>query len=407
MDCISFFYSRVHTVNKYFWAIEGDIRKCFDRIHHETLLKLVRQRIADSRIVNLIDAFLKSGVMEGALFQETSEGTPQGGILSPLLANIYLHQLDLWWWRKFGSLDRLTKVKRRKAKLGNAILVRYADDFVILWSGTHAGALALRDELKQYLRDELHLELSIEKTRVTHLTDGLNFLGFHIQWMLPTDGHKPWLRITPTKENLQQFRNKIKALTKRGTTYATPEMRFKTLNRLIRGWGNYYRHVSFSHDARELDFWINQRTLIWLENKHQRRGVRWLLNEYKMREVNKQYNRWNFGVKDNHDNIIFIAKLQDIPLRKYLHKKLDNPYLTAEEMLTPPVPDTPFLDPRVVNITPEYTLWTERRREVLKRDKGQCVLCGTNQSRLDVHHIIPRRQGGTDELDNLITLCLS
>jgi group II intron reverse transcriptase/maturase len=214
MDCIYFFYCRVQSQNKYFWAIEGDIRKCFDRIHHETLLRLIRQRIGDSHITTLVSAFLKAGLMDGGLFHDTPEGTPQGGILSPLLANIYLHQLDLWWWRKFGQLTHLEKWKRRLAKLGNAILVRYADDFVILWNGTRQDALALRDELKQFLADELHLELSEEKTHITHLTDGLDFLGFHIQLELPTDGHKMWLRVTPTKENVKRFRLKIKALTK-------------------------------------------------------------------------------------------------------------------------------------------------------------------------------------------------
>ena len=111
MDCIYTFYSRVHTVNKYYIAIEGDIRKCFDRINHKILLKLVRKRIADRRIVKLIEAFLKAGVMEGKLFQETPEGTPQGGILSPLLANIYLHVLDEWWHEKFNSLSQERKVE--------------------------------------------------------------------------------------------------------------------------------------------------------------------------------------------------------------------------------------------------------------------------------------------------------
>ena len=135
----------------------------------------------------------------------------------------------------------------------------------MLWNGTHQGAEALRDELKQFLHDELHLELSEEKTHITHLTDGLDFLGFHIQWRL--DGSKPWLRVTPTETNIKRFRARIKAKTKRGTTYMTPEMRFKTLNRVIRGWGNYYQHVSFSHDARELDWWINERALISAEEQ--------------------------------------------------------------------------------------------------------------------------------------------
>ena len=405
MDCIYSFYCRVQPQNKFFWAIEGDIRKCFDRINHRILLKLIRQRINDHRILALVRAFLKAGILDGGLFQDTPEGTPQGGILSPLLANIYLHQLDLWWWRRFGGLTKAQKEKRRKAGLGNTILVRYADDFVLLWNGTHQNALALRDELKQFLWDELHLELSEEKTRVTHLTDGIDFLGFHVQWRLPKDGHRPWLRVAPTKENISRFRRKVRALTRRGTAFATPEMRFKSLNRVIRGWSNYYRHVSFSHDARELDFWINRRVLIWLKHKHEGKGVRWILRQYKKRQIFKQYNRWNFGAIDDNGNVIFIAKLQDVRLRRYLRKKPQNPYLTAAAVLSPEESETPFLEPRVVNIPLEDVEWAETRSQVLKRDGYRCVRCGTTGVPLEVHHKTARRHDGADDLSNLISLC--
>lgn len=405
MDCIYFCYSRIQTQNKYFWIIEGDIRKCFDRINHENLLRLIRQRISDNRIVNLIKGFLQAGIMDDGLFKDTPEGTPQGGILSPLLANIYLHQLDLWWWNKFGSLTHQEKWKRRLAKQGNAILVRYADDFLILWNGTHEQALALRDELKQFLWDELHLELSAEKTHVTHVTDGFNFLGFHLQWELPTDGHKPWLRVTPTKENVARFQAKIKAQTKRGTTLVTEEMKFKSLNRIIRGWGNYYRNVSFSHNARELDFWLNERVLIWLKRKHQGKGVYRLVEQYKRREVTQKYNRWNFGVKGSDGETIFIAKMQDIPLRAYRRRKPEHPYLKIVEPLLIEDPETPFLDPRVINIPPESLAWEETRLQVLERDEYKCSRCGKSLTSLEVHHIRARRHGGRNVPENLETLC--
>jgi RNA-directed DNA polymerase len=405
MDCIYFFYSRVHTVNKYYIAIEGDIRKCFDRINHKILLKLIRRRIADHRIVNLVKAQLKAGLMDGALFHDTPEGTPQGGILSPLLANIYLHELDMWWWRKFGSLSRREKEKRRQKMQGNAILIRYADDFVILWNGTHQAAFALRDELKQFLWEELRIELSEEKTKVTYLTDGIDFLGFHIQLMFPKD-NKPWLRVSPTQANLKKFKAKIKQQTKRGTTFVTSEMRFKSLNRLIRGWGNYYRHVSFKHDARELDFWINKRVLIWLKNKHQGKGVRWILRRYKTREVTGKRNRWNFGVQDSQNGqMVYIAKLSDIPLKKYRRTKPANPYLTSVAIPDIVETETPLPTERVLNITPEGVAWREIRKRVLQRDEYRCKECGRNNLPLNAHHIVARREGGTDEMSNLITLC--
>lgn len=404
MDCIAQFYMRVTRQNKYFWAIEGDIRKCFDRFNHRVLLKLVRKRIADQRILNLVKAFLKAGLMDHGLFEKTPTGAPQGGILSPLLSNIYLHQLDLWWWQKFGSLDPSQKAARRRAKQGNAIMVRYADDFVILWNGTHQDALALRDELGQFLWDELRLELSEEKTHITHLTDGLDFLGFHIQRQL--DANKPWLRVTPSRENVRRFKAKIKAMTKRGTAYATPEMRFKALNRLIRGWGNYYRHISFKHDASKLDFWINKRVLIWLKNKHDGRGVRWILRQYKVRETTKGRDRWNFATENSENgNLIYIARMSDIRLTAYRRKKPDNPYLQADYIPTIIEPETPLLEPRVVNVRPEKVAWLEIRAQVLKRDGYQCVQCGISSVTLEAHHKVAQHHGGETVLENLLTLC--
>lgn len=405
MDCIAMFYSRVQTQNRFFWAIEGDIRKCFDRIHHSLLLKQIRKRIADEQIVQLVKAFLTAGVMEEALFQDTHEGTPQGGILSPLLANIYLHQLDVWWWQKFGNLTPGQKQYRRRSGQGNAILVRYADDFVLLWNGTHQAARNLKEELKQFLWDELHLELSEEKTQITHMTDGIDFLGFHIQYMLPTQGRKPWLRVTPTQRNLQRFKAKVKALTSRGTTYATSEMRFKGLNRVIRGWGNYYRHVSFTHHASKLDFWMGQRILNWLRSKHPKRGVRSLLKQYLLREVKKQYNRDNFGVQAIDGETVFIAKLGDIRLTPYRWTKRPNPYLVGDHILKPEEAERPFLDPRVVNLPPSALRWKKQRARAMRRDKGKCQHCGAQCKLMDVHHVISREQSGTDEMDNLITLC--
>ena len=128
MDCIALLDSYINNHNKYYWVIEGDIQGAFDNVNHEILLKLLAERVADHRILDLVARFLKAGVMENGLFQRTELGTPQGAICSPLLANIYLHQLDLYWWKKYGSLDRKAKERRRREHLGNCALIRYADD---------------------------------------------------------------------------------------------------------------------------------------------------------------------------------------------------------------------------------------------------------------------------------------
>jgi RNA-directed DNA polymerase len=185
-------------------------------------------------------------------------------------------------------------------------------------------------------------------------------------------------------------------------------MKFKSLNRIIRGWGNYYRHVSFSHDARKLDYWINKRVLIWLKDKHQGKGVKWILRHYKVREITSKYNRWNFGVQDSQNGrMVYIAKLSDIPLTRYRRTKSPNPYLTAVDIPNIIKTETPLLDERVLNITPEGVAWREIHKRVLQRDEYRCAECGKNNLPLNTHHMVARRDGGTDEMSNLITLCVN
>lgn len=157
-DCIARLDSYINRRNKYYWVIEGDIQAAFDSIHHQILLKLMAKRIADNRLLKLVESFLKAGIMEGRLFKHTKIGTPQGGICSPLLANIYLHQLDLYWWQKYGNLDRKEKERRRTRHQGNCALIRYADDWLLLTNGSKAEAMRLKEEFSIFLKEELQLE---------------------------------------------------------------------------------------------------------------------------------------------------------------------------------------------------------------------------------------------------------
>ena len=113
MDCIATCYTNITTRAHYYWVIEGDIEGCFDHIQHEKLMQILRKRIADKHVLELVNRFLNAGIMEGALFKRTDEGVPQGGIFSPLLANIYLHELDRWWYEKY----HLNAFKRRQRRV--------------------------------------------------------------------------------------------------------------------------------------------------------------------------------------------------------------------------------------------------------------------------------------------------
>src|SRR5262245_1809905 len=149
----------------YQWVIEGDISSYFDTIPHRRLIKAIKKRVADRDIRDLIWKFLRAGVMEKGESQETLTGTPQGGIISPLLANIYLHELDRYMESNYLHLSKVEREKRRRHGEANFFYIRYADDFVVLSNGTKAQAIAMKDELKSVLH-QMGLKLSEEKTKV-------------------------------------------------------------------------------------------------------------------------------------------------------------------------------------------------------------------------------------------------
>jgi len=399
MDCIRTCQSRITTQNKFLWVIEGDIKGCFDHVQHRILLKLVRRRVRDKRVIALISAMLKAGIMEKGLFHHTEEGTPQGGILSPLLANVYLHEFDLWWWEKYGSLTPYEKAKRRRIGIGNCILTRYADDFLLLCNGPREEAERIREEAREVLWDKLRLELSMEKTHLTHVTDGFDFLGFHLQWKLPKHG-KPWLRVTPSRKSIERFKRTLKEQTRRNTFYQAPLEKIKSLNRVMRGWNQYYKYVNATATARKLSFWANDRLFLWLQKRH-KRGARWVMQTYRHREQQKQYDRWNLGVKDERGRMVFLYQMTDLHRRIYYARTYPHPYLTTS---TEQQPDNPF--PRFWDgkTTPEKATWAEIRLTILARDNYQCTQCGNTKS-LHIHHNHARRHNGTNHMDNLKTLC--
>ena len=243
MDAIAYIRQRlVSRHSTYFWVIEGDISSYFDTICHRRLLRLVRRRVKDEKLLDLIWKFLRAGVMEGKLFRDTQRGVPQGGIFSPLLANVYLHELDKYM-EGYTALSLREKQRRRAAGLSNFLYTRYADDFVVLCNGTRAQAEAMRQELHTFLRAELKLDLSLEKTRVTHVNDGFRFLGFWIQRMTGTTG-KLVPKILIPEDAQRKYLHKMRRALSASTHQDSVRVKITALNRVIRGWGHYYQYAS-------------------------------------------------------------------------------------------------------------------------------------------------------------------
>jgi RNA-directed DNA polymerase len=224
----------VLTSHSYEWVLEGDIKACFDEIDHTALMGRVRHRIGDRRVLGLVKAFLKAGILsEGGDERNTDAGTPQGGILSPLLANIALSLLDEHFaeaWEAMG--DRSARNYRRRKGLATYRLVRYADDWVVLVAGTRAHAESLRDKVAELLRP-MGLRLSEEKTKIVHIDEGFDFLGFRIQRHPKRGSGKRFVYTYPSKKALASITAKVRSTTK-GATDQPLSVLLHRLNPMLR-----------------------------------------------------------------------------------------------------------------------------------------------------------------------------
>lgn len=413
MDAIAVIMPLFNTSNKHYYVIEGDIRSYFDTVHHRKLLSLIKRRIADKDIIDLIWKFLKAGVMEGQLFAKTEQGVPQGGIVSPLLANIYLHELDKLAEEKW-DLDPYSRAKRRTAGTGNYKLVRYADDFVVVSNGTLAEVKAVKEELKDFLHTSLHLEMSEEKTKITHINDGIDFLGFNIQRVKPEGRWVVHLR--PTEKGKQRVKKKIKDLTTRGWTWLDEYIQLTRLNAITRGWAEYYKHTSLLEDIEEVTRYVWFRHLQWLMRKH--KGARkHILITTKTKDIHNR-TRWTATIQEGGTTLEtyqWLPTRMELKRKRYPQKgkgKFKHPYIWEDE---PVVMDYPNGDKGPAEHIYTDTIGAKSRKEeplnmaeiklrVKIRDQFRCQNCGKtwNAKQLQVDH----KKGLTSHrMQDLQTLC--
>ncbi|WP_207943229.1 group II intron reverse transcriptase/maturase [Actinomadura sp. KC345] len=256
----------------YHWVFEADITACFDELSHAAILGRVRRRVGDKRVLTLVKAFLKAGIMsEAGQVEGTASGTPQGGIASPLLANIALSALDEYFCAKDDHGTRWQREKHRKNGGAYYRIIRYADDFAIMVCGSKAHADALWDEVADVLAP-LGLRLSESKTRVVHLDEGFVFLGFHIQRRTKAGTSKKTVYTYPSKKALLSIMAKVRALTNR-SRHLTLEALLRQLNPVLRGWCTYFRHGVSKATFHYLDAYAWRRVTAWLRKRHL--GITW------------------------------------------------------------------------------------------------------------------------------------
>lgn len=224
------------------WVVDADITGCYDNIDHEKDLDQVNRRIADGKVLGLIRAFLEAGVMEEMKIRYATTGTPQGGVVSPLLANILLHAMD------------------EELEARGIAWVRYADDFLLLCE-TRAEAEAALAAVREIL-EGLGLSLSPEKTRIAHLDEGFDFVGWHYQ------GHQRW----PRSKSVKALRLKLREKTRR-LRPGSMELICEEIGPTLRGWFNYFRNGNSGSICTQVSGWVRRRLRSILHRRHKGHGI--------------------------------------------------------------------------------------------------------------------------------------
>jgi RNA-directed DNA polymerase len=361
------------------WVLEGDIKGCFDAISHEWLLTHIPMEKA------ILKKWLKAGFMEKHVLYPTEAGTPQGGICSPVLANMTLDGLE----RALSEAIRPTTRKGKKAKVH---LIRYADDFLISGNSKEVLEQEIKPVVEQFLR-ERGLELSQEKTVITHIENGFDFLGQNVR------KYQGKLLIKPSKGSVQDFLEKVRKIVKENKQTPAGKL-IAQLNPIIRGWALYHRHVASKRTFTKVDSAIFEMIWQWAKRRHPMKGRRWVKDKY-FHVIGKR--KWVFTGevegKKGETLKVHLQKAASTAIRRHrLIQGEANPYDPAYET---------YVDERVG--LKWLQSWLNRKKLIAlwRGQEGKCPICNqkiTRETGWHVHHIVYRVYGGTDNLSNLLLL---
>jgi RNA-directed DNA polymerase len=312
-DAIAEIHKLASRPKEYHWILEADIAACFDEIGHTPLLERLRRRVKDKRVVALVRAFLKAGILtELGDREESYSGTPQGGPLSPLLANIALSALDEHFDRQWREMmgTNYRRAKRRRLGLGNWRLIRFADDFVIMVRGERCHAEALREEVAAVLAP-LGLRLSLEKTRVTHIDEGFVFLGYQIRRQRKRGTTKYYVYTKPSKAAIQKAKDKVSAKTYRSTRNQDLDKVITGLNQYLVGWANYFRYGVSKAVFNTLDHHAWGRLMRWTRAKYAGK------NRLGMKEMRRRF--CDVGWRFAHNGVVFTGA-SSVKVKRYRYR---------------------------------------------------------------------------------------
>jgi len=365
------------------WVLEADIKGFFDSINHAWIM----QNIPMDKDILL--EWLKAGALEipSQEFHKGVAGVPQGGPISPLIANMTLDGLQGWVISSVKHLHKKSKVTSWSPKVN---VIRYADDFVVTASTKRILDKIVKPAVQDFLSIR-GLELNHEKSCITSVKKGFDFVGFHFRVYSDKSGPKDAKSIVkPTIEGKKRLRSKIKDVVK--LNRSSGEI-IKDLNPILRGWANYYKATSAKTTFTSIGKYLWDRTWTWAKRKHRTLNFRDLAERFYTRRGKR---KWIFkGELMGKELTIFL--IDRVAIKRHSLARDYNPYLLDNE---------DYFQKRNKRLTSSYP-WNDKKRKLLKRDKYKCRICNEficGDDIVEIHHIKPRRLGGNDSISNSVVL---
>jgi RNA-directed DNA polymerase len=363
------------------WILDADIKGFFDNINHEWLLNHVHM---DKRVLH---QWLKSGVVDSGQLRRTEEGTPQGGIISPVLANITLDGLER------GLMEFLRTTLGAKASVGAKVnLVRYADDFVVTGSSKEVLETVVRPWLVEFLR-ERGLTLSGEKTTIVHIDQGFDFLGWNFR------KYSGKLLIKPSRKSVKAFYGKVKEIIGSSLSKISKYELIRRLNPVLKGWALYHRGVVAKASFNRADALIYWRLMRWGMRLHPRKTKKWVLAHY----WKHGGNRYSFAAHARNK----FDEVASAELYLLAHTKIER-HIKVKGDFNPFDPAWVAYGERLRVERMAKHIWDSQRLDLWIQQYGNCALCqqalDMDSERYDDHHIVYRQLGGSDALSNRVLL---
>ena len=367
-------FNSLFSPNSSMWVLEADIKACFDEISHDWLLENVPM---DKRVLK---KWLQAGYMEKQVYHRTDKGTPQGGIASPLLANLCLDGLEAC------VAKNVTEKRRRKINV-----IRYADDFIVTGDKKWLEEV-VKPRIVAFLKIR-GLRLSEEKTHITQVTDGFDFLGWHFR-KYPNPGRYKLLT-KPSEKSIKALAEKTGEIIRNHRSATTANL-IKMLNPVIRGWVNYHKHAVAKRVFQRVDTFLFKQLWHWAKRRHPKKTSRWVRAKYFKTVRN---NNWVFTGVDDKGNLNHLYKASLTPVTRFVKVKgKANPY-------DPEWDD--YFEKRYTRKWFNSKWGRSKLRSIWRQQNGLCPICQqgfTGETGIHVHHIVERCKGGGNNFKNLVML---